>query len=337
MRKILNNDHSVSIHPSTIVFTVFFLLTLYLLFYIREIVITLFLALIFMSALNPGIKLMERKLKIPRAVGIIISYLFVIAVVAFVLILIIPPLLSEIPNLMNSLELPPLLLNMTSLKFSVTEISSLLGQAQSSFGAIYDVITSTFQGIFGFFTVLVMTAYLLIDRDHLHKKVSWFSKDPHHLELAKELIDRVEVYLGGWIRGQLFLMVTIGVFSYIGLSLLSIPYALPLSIVAGLLEILPNLGPTLAAIPGVLVAYGTFGAPTAGFVALFFMLIQMVENNFIVPKIMQHNVDVNPLATILLILTGLKVGGVLGALLAVPVYIVLRTIYSLWLRESANS
>ncbi len=337
MPKILNNDHAVSIDPSTIIFAVLFILGLYFLFFIREIVITLFLALIFMSALNPGIKFMQRKLKIPRAIGIVISYLVIIFLVGLAFVLILPPLISEIPNLMNSLELPPFILNMSSTKFSVSEISSLIGQAQNSFGAIYDVVTSTFQGIFGFFTILVMTAYLLIDRDHLHKKISWFTKDAHHLELTKELIDRVEVYLGGWVRGQLFLMITIGVFSFIGLSLLSIPYALPLAIVAGLLEILPNLGPTLAAIPAILVAYQSFGGPMAGFVTLFYLLVQMLENNLIVPKIMKDNVDVNPLATILLILTGLKVGGMLGALLSVPVYIVLRTIYSLWLRESSNS
>jgi len=337
MRKILNNDHSVSIHPSTIIFGVLFVISLYFLFYIREIVITLFLALIMMSALNPGVKWLERKLRIPRPIGIGIFYLLIIFIVGLALVVIVPPLLSEIPNLMNTLSLPPFLSTMNTFKFSISELSSLIGEAQNSFGAIYDVVTSTFHGILGFFTVLVMTAYLLVDREHLYKKISWFTKDQKHLELMKELIDRVEVYLGGWVRGQLFLMLTIGVMTFIGLTLLSIPYALPLALAAGLLEILPNLGPALAAIPGVLVAYGAFGGPMAGFVAIFYLVIQQLENNLIVPKIMKDNVDVNPLTTIVMILIGLKVGGMLGALLAVPVYIVIRTIYSLWLREGANS
>jgi predicted PurR-regulated permease PerM len=283
---------------------------------------------------------MKRRLKIPRPIGIVISFLVIIFFVGLALILILPPLFTEVPNLVNALSLPslaPVLGTLNKFNFSLSEIGSILGQAQSSFSTIYGIITSTFQGIFSFFTVLVMTAYLLIDRDHLHKKISWFTKEPRHLEMADEFINRIEVYLGGWVRGQLFLMITIGVFSFVGLSLLSIPYALPLAVVAGLLEILPNLGPTLAAVPSILVAYGAFGAPMAGFVALFYIFVQMLENNLIVPKIMKDNVDVNPLATILLILTGLKVGGMLGALLSVPVYIVLRTIYSLWLRERANS
>ncbi len=333
MRKLLNDDHSVSIHPSTIIFAVLFVLGLYFLFYIREIVVTLLCALILMSALNPGIKLMERKLKIPRAIGIFISYLLLILVVVLALLLIIPPLLTEIPNLMNSLSLPPMLMSLSNFKFSVSELSSLLNEAQNSIGAIYGIVSSTFQGIFGFFTVTVMSIYLLIDRDNLHKKIGWVNKDPHYLALAKELIDTIEISLGGWVRGQLFLMLTIGLFSFIGLSLLSIPYALPLALAAGFLEILPNLGPTLAAIPSVLVAYEAFGAPMAGFVVLFYMLIQVLENNLIVPKIMKDNVDVNPLTTIVMILTGLKVGGMLGAFLSVPIYIMLRTIYSLWQRE----
>lgn len=340
MRKFLNNDHAVSINPSTIIFAVGFVLSVYFLYYVREIVIALFCAFILMSALNPGIKLMHRRLKIPRPLGILISFLVIILFVGLALVLILPPLISEVPNLVSTLNLPsisPFLGTLKTFNFSLSELGNLVNEAQSSFGTIYGIITSTFAGIFSFFTVLVMTAYLLIDREHLHKKVGWFTKDPHHLELADEFINRIEVYLGGWVRGQIFLMITIGVFSFIGLSLLSIPYALPLALVAGLLEILPNLGPTLAAVPSVLVAYGAYGAPMAGFVTLFYIIVQMLENNLIVPKIMKDNVDVNPLATILLILTGLKVGGMLGALLSVPVYIVLRTIYSLWQRESANS
>lgn len=340
MSKFLDNKHSVSISPATIIFAVFFVLGLYFFYYIREIIVTLFLAFILMSALNPGIKMMKNRLKIPRPIGILISFLFIILVVALGVVLIVPPLVSQIPYLMGTLSLPSLpehLFDFDTFTFSPNELSSLLTQAQSSLGTIYGILTGTFQGIFGFFTVMVLTAYLLIDREHLHKKIYWFTKDPHHLELAQELLNRVEVYLGGWVRGQIFLMITIGVFTYIGLSLLSIPYALPLAILAGILEILPNLGPTLAAIPSILVAYGVYGAPMAGFVTLFYLVVQMLENNLIVPKIMKDNVDVNPLTTIVMILIGLKVGGMLGALLSVPVYIILRTVYSIWLRETAKS
>jgi predicted PurR-regulated permease PerM len=333
MKRFFDNEHSVVISPSSIIFGVFFIIGLFFLYFIRDIVMTLFLALILMSALNPAVKKLEKKLKIPRIVGIFVLYIAIIFLLVLAFILIVPPLISEIPNLVSTLALPPLPSNLSTLHFSVSEISGLLNQVKDSFSAIYNVVTSTFSGIFSFFTVLVMASYLLLDRDNLHKKIGWFSRQKKHFELAKELIDTVEVHLGGWVRGQVFLMLTIGILSYVGLTLFRIPYALPLSLLAGLLEILPNLGPVVSAIPGIVITFGAYGPAMAGFIALFYMIIQQLENNFIVPKIMKQSVDVNPLTTILVILIGFKVAGIPGAFLAVPAYIVIRSAYSIWLRE----
>jgi predicted PurR-regulated permease PerM len=126
MRKFLNNEHAVSIDPSTIIFTVFFLISVYFLFYIREIVITLFCAFILMSALNPGIKMMQRRFKIPRALGIVISFLLIIFVVGLALVVILPPLFGEVPNLLKTLSLPPVLMSsLNNFQFSESELSSL--------------------------------------------------------------------------------------------------------------------------------------------------------------------------------------------------------------------
>src|SRR5690606_15670337 len=123
------------------------------------------------------------------------------------------------------------------------------------------------------------------------------------------------------------LMLAVGLLSFVGLSLLGIPYAVPLALLAGLLEIVPNVGPTVAAIPAVFVGYLAGGPVIAGVVALLAIVIQQIENNLLVPKIMHANANVNPLISLILILTGLKVTGVIGALLAIPVYIVMRTAY----------
>lgn len=333
MKKLFGETQSILIHPLSIVFAISFLLGLYFVYFIREIVGTLFLAVILMSALNPGIVFMEKRLRVPRILGIFISYIFLIVFLVSVFVIIVPPLAAEIPNFISTLSLPPLPDTVRNLRFNLSEVSSFIDQIRGSFGQIFSIISSAFSGIFGLLTILVMTCYLLLDRENLHKKIIWFTRDKRHLELAKELVDSVEIHLGGWVRGQFLLMITIGLITYVGLTLLGLDYALPLALLAGLLEVLPNLGPTLAAIPAVLIAYLSFGPAMAGFVTLFYVLVQQVENNFIVPKIMKENVDVNPLTTILVILIGLKVSGFLGALLAVPVYIVIRSIYSMWLRE----
>jgi predicted PurR-regulated permease PerM len=330
--KKLNSDHSVIVSPSIVIFTVLFLLGLYFLYFIQEILVALFLAVILMSALNPALKWMERRLRMPKIIGILILYISILLGIAVALRLIIPPLVNEIPNFISTLALPPIPDDLRHFNFTVGELSSLFNQI-GSLGAVFSLITTAFSGIFGLFTILVMSSYLLLDRDNLHKKIVWFSRSPRHLALAKELVDRIELEMGGWIRAQLFLMISIGLVTYIGLVALGIPYPVPLALAAGLLEVLPNLGPTIAALPGIAVAYGAYGPSMAGFVALFYLIVQQVENHFIVPKIMKDNVDVSPLVTILTILIGFKVAGVMGALLAVPVYIVIRTVYSMWLRE----
>lgn len=323
----------VTISPSTILFTIGTLLAIYFLYQIQQILVTFFLALIVMSAINPMVRVLDHRLRIPKILSMLLIYAMLIMVLVTAFVLIIPPLVSEVPNFIHTLNLPPIPANILELEFDTVDFGQLFGQFQSSFSTIYSVISSTFSGIFTFFTILVMSSYLLLDRENLHRKIFWITNKKEDLALSKEFIDRVEVSLGGWVRGQLFLMLFIGAVTYFGLVLLNVPYALPLGLLAGLLEILPNLGPTLAAIPCVAIAYAAGGPGLALIVLIFNIIVQQAENNFIVPKIMKDNADVNPLTTILVILIGLKLGGVLGALLGVPIYIVLRTAYSMWLRE----
>ena len=142
----------------------------------------------------------------------------------------------------------------------------------------------------------------------------------------------IENQLGGWVRGQLVLMLVIAVFTYIGFLLIGIPYALPLAILAGFLEILPNIGPTIAAVPAITIAYISSGPALAVVALLFSILVQQLENNVIVPKVMRENANVNPLISIIAILIGLQLAGVVGALLAIPLYIVIRTVYGSFFR-----
>jgi predicted PurR-regulated permease PerM len=179
-----------------------------------------------------------------------------------------------------------------------------------------------------------MASYLLLQREDLYKKVGWFTTNPRHFRIAREVLDRVSDQLGGWVRGEIVLMTTIGVMTYLGLLLFDLPYVLPLAFLAGFLEILPNLGPTIAAVPAVIIAFVTHGPVVAAFVLLLYVIVQQLENNFIVPKIMKDNVDVSPLMTIVVILSGFKLGSIMGALLAVPIYVTARTLYSVWLRET---
>jgi predicted PurR-regulated permease PerM len=178
-----------------------------------------------------------------------------------------------------------------------------------------------------------MSFYLLSERKTLYKKFSWVYYSEKFEKLAEEFVDEMEIQLGGWVRGQLALMLLIGFVTYITLTLLNIPYALPLAVLAGFLEILPNLGPTISAVPAVLMTFALVSPTMAGVVLLSYVVIQQLENNLVVPRIMKAAVNVEPLTSIVLILAGVKLAGVAGALLAIPAYILLRSGFQIYQRE----
>lgn len=335
--KLLNPPaHEVKVSPSIIIFTTFFLIGLYFLFYVRSVIVMLFLSVIVVAALNPGVTKLQKNFKLSRVAGIITMYLLVILVLGIVGTFGVPPLVNQLKLLTKNVNLHPVTSYIDGFQLDLNEVNGLLTNIGGSVTTLISVVSSTFSGVFTIFTISVMSFYMLLDIDNLYKKTAWFSKDKRHLEIAKEFVSSVIYQLGGWVRGQLILMLVIGLVTYTGLSLMGVPYALPLALLAGLLEILPNLGPTIAAIPALIVAYFAGGGILLGVTFFFYIIIQQLENNLIVPKIMKDNVDVNPLATIVTILIGIQVGGVLGALLAVPAYIILRTIYSIWMRERGS-
>lgn len=335
MKKLFSGERNVTIAPSTIMFTVGFLLTLYFMFQIRSILILIFLALIISVALHPLSRFFGERLRLGRMVGIILAYLIFFTVLAVFIGLIFPPLASELYALIKrvDLPLPSLEQEIKSFNFSMQEINNIFPRITDSFGVIFQVINSTFNGAVTVLTLFVMSFYLMLEKDRLHLKMYWFTKNKETVNEVGNFIHSVEHQLGGWVRGQILLMLTVGTLNFIGLVLLGIPYAVPLAILAGLLEIVPNVGPTLAAIPAVFVAY-LFGGPIiAGIVALLAIVIQQLENNLLVPKIMHANANVNPLVSLILILIGLKTAGVIGALLAIPTYIVMRTAYVIFFQE----
>jgi predicted PurR-regulated permease PerM len=131
--------------------------------------------------------------------------------------------------------------------------------------------------------------------------------------------------MGGWARGELILMLSVGTATYVGLSLLGIPYALPIAIFAGLFELIPFLGPIISAIPSVLIGFGISPVMGIGAAALAF-LIQQMENYILVPKVMEKSAGVSPLMTLIALAVGARLAGTVGAIISVPVLITLQVL-----------
>lgn len=329
MANFFNTKHTqIAIAPITIIQTIALLLAVYFFYLILDILTLVFLAFILMVALSPISRQLQRRAKMPRMASIVVTYLIFVGLMVLFFGILIPPLVTQLSSLVKFINLPVLQEEVGNFQFTVDDISNLTARVGSSLSTFFTIVTSTFAGIFTTFTLFIMSFFLLQDRENLHRRVRWFTKSEDTIERARLFIDDLEVQLGGWVRGELILMLVIGSLTYVGLLALSVPYALPLAILAGALEILPNIGPTIAAIPAIAIAYIATGNPViAGAVLVLNIVIQQLENNLIVPKVMSDNANVSPLVSIVSILIGVKLGGVIGALLAVPLYIVIRSVY----------
>jgi predicted PurR-regulated permease PerM len=162
----------------------------------------------------------------------------------------------------------------------------------------------------------------------MHKLKSYFLFwSPEKGERYNIIAEKLEVEIGHWIRGQVLLMIIVGVLSYLGYVIIGLPYAVALGVIAGILELVPNVGPTIAAIPAILVGFSISTAHGFGALAVS-ILVQQLENNLIVPKVMQKTTGLNPIVTLLAIMIGLKLGGPLLAVLSLPIVLSARVIFS---------
>ncbi len=140
---------------------------------------------------------------------------------------------------------------------------------------------------------------------------------PEYQPFVMRLALKSREQMGVWLRGQLALMVSIFLLIYGALSLIGIPYALVLALFAALLEIIPFIGPMVSAIPAIVLALAV--SPVHALVtAGAYLVIQQVEGNILVPKIMQKVAGMNPIVSVLAVLIGARVGGIVGAVLSIP-------------------
>ena len=308
----------IDISHRTIVFIAVFIVSLWIIFLIRDLLLILFVGLILMSALTPMVNTLA-KLKLPKVLSIAITYIIIIALLAAVLIGIFPPFIEQSSRLIVTLpRLMAHFFNIANIDKSVFQ--SELGNLSKS---LFSITINVFDHFLTMIFLLVLTFYLLLERDNLESRVAalFVGKETR----VRNLIIHIQEKLGAWLRGQLLLSIIIGVSSYVGLTILNIPYALPLALFAGIMEVVPVIGPIISALPAMLIALTISPWLSLGVAAMFFV-IQQLENHLIVPQIMKRAVGLNPLVVILAIAIGSRLLGFAGALLAVPIAVVIQII-----------
>jgi len=316
----------IEISYKTIIFAVLFLIALWLLLEIKDILFLVFVSFILMSALRPLVEGLIRR-RIPKTLSVIIVYLLFIAVIGFIGSAIVPPLVTQSAYLSESL---PEYLS-TVVPFVKIDQQTIVGQIAPIGQNLLKVTLGLFGDVIALVTIFVISFYLVIERKNLDIHLSGLMGEIAARRLLI-VIRKIEERLGAWVRGQMTLMVTIGSFTFIGLTILGLPYVLPLAIIAGILEIVPTIGPIISAIPAVIIAL-TISPVYALITAVVYFVIQQLENQLVVPFVMKKVVGVPPLVTLLSLLIGGKLAGVTGAVLAIPIVVTIETIISEYLRQ----
>lgn len=318
----------LTIATSSIIKLLAILAAVYFLFLIKNVLALLFVSLVLASAINPWVKTLKKH-GWPRLLSMILIYVVLILFVGAVVYLLIPPLAEQFVDLGNNLptyseKLRALVEAMQNYSTShglannfaqaVDSISSgFVGLTGQALTALYNV----FSGIFSILLVLVFTFYMIVEEEAIKKLVRLLSPK-HQEDYVIGLVDRMEDKIGLWLRGQLFLCLIIFVAVYIGLTILGVKYALLLALIAGITEAIPYLGPILGAVPTILLT--VVQSPTLALLAAaLFLIIQQTENNLLVPLVMKKAVGMNPIISISVLMIGFTVGGVVGALLSIPV------------------
>lgn len=283
-----------------------------------------FVSVVIAVALNGPVDWLQ-KYRVPRLLGVIFIYLVFLLFLALVVILLFPPLAQQIKQL--TAYLPELVgrINLSvqeiwgryevdgTLQSFLDRLGTRLDQAASS---VLVTLIDLFGGLFSAAAVLVISFYLTVQEKGVKQFLVSLIPDQHQ-EYFSNLIERIQVKIGGWLRGQLLLMLIVGILSFIGLRLLGVKYALLLALIAAILEILPYIGPIISAVPATILAFSQSPA-LALLVVLLYIVVQQLENYVIVPQVMKKTVGVNPIVIIIVILIGAKLAGILGIILAVP-------------------
>lgn len=319
---------------------------LYLLFLVRSVLVLLFIAIFLAVALGPAVDRIQR-LGIPRGASILSVFVAVFMAIVGVGLLVVPPIVTQvedlskdIPGYIKDLRKDPTVRKYDD-KYKISkklneqakELPSKLGDAA---GALRDITVGVFSTLVQLVTVLTMTFFLLLDGGRIAGFLLGLrgpEKEAQYRKIAADIYRSVS----GYVAGNLLISVIAGTLTYIILSILGVPFAVPLAVLMAFLDLIPLVGATIGGVViGVVTAFHDFPTDTIIWV-IAFIVYQQVENNVIQPLVYRRTVDVAPLLVIVSILVGASLLGVLGALVAIPVAAAIQiVIKDLWRTEQQS-
>jgi predicted PurR-regulated permease PerM len=303
---------------------------LYLLYLLRRPISWILIAAFLAVALSGPVNYLARRMR--RGFAITIVYLGLLAVPVLLIALIVPPLITEANNFAQ--DVPSYARDVTRFvedndtlrslneDYNITEelekqASKLPDQLGGAAGTLRDVGLGIVNSLFALITILVLTAFLLANgRKWTDAAIA--SRPPEQRERLRRSLDNMAAAVAGYVAGALTIALIAGVATFIVLTILGVPFAAPLAVIAGLFSLIPLVGATIAAVLiGVVTLFEDF--PTVTIIwAVWAIVYQQFENHVIQPQIQKRTVNVQPFITIVAVLFGATLLGVLGALVAIP-------------------
>jgi len=313
----------------------------------RRILTPVVVALILAYVLHPIVSFMQRRLRIPRTLAALLVMLLLLGLISLIPILVIPALVQQVSDLnLNIQEILDFAVSFLRGPFVIAgftiETTQLYDQVSTTMeGLVSSLAASSVSlllglasGIAWFVIVLVLSFWFVKDAPYLHQKVMEMAPIGYQRDVRLLWGEIISVWKA-FFQGQLILCFVVGLAVAAVTAIIGLPYALLMGLIAGVLELIPNIGPVLAAVPAILIALvrGSTYLPLTPFwfavlVAGLYVLIQQVENSVLVPRIMGRSLNLHPLIVLLGVLLGASVGGVLGIFLAAPTLATLRVL--LW-------
>lgn len=326
----MTENHTVlEISTGSIFRAIVMVLFFILLYILKDVLVVFLLSLIVASAISPFANWLDQK-GFPRIWGVLLLFLAVLGLITLIVSLVIPSISTDIDQLVATL---PVVFDKVSTSLEnvqqgapsyldfVSEIQNILGvlssYLQQSSQSVISLVVGIFGGVVSFIAVLVLSFYLSVTKKGIENFLD--SVVPEKYEsYVKDLWKRTERKVGLWLQGQLLLALIVGLVVYVGLSLMGIKFALTLGFLALAFEIVPIVGPILAAIPAVILAF-LQGPATGLWVIVFYVAVQQLENHILVPIVMGKTLGLNPVVVIIALLVGANLAGIVGMILSVPV------------------
>ncbi|MFB2837114.1 AI-2E family transporter [Floridanema evergladense] len=327
------------------------IICLYVLWEIRQVLLLVFAAIVFATSLNQLVRWFTRRLKVPRFWSVIVSLFLFFAVAIGFFFLIVPPFITQSQELIELFpkaidlwntrlrqlinNLPPWInqfiprptINTGSFRPSQQLFQQLQPLIQSLVGGAGVFVSNTLGMILSFLLVVILTIMMLA-QPLAYRKTFVRLFPSFYRRRVEEILNECEVALGKWVIGAIISMTLVAFLSFIGLSIIGVRLALAQGVLAGLLNFIPNIGPTLSVVLPMGVAL--LDNPWKSlFVLILYIFIQQLESNFITPYVMAQQVALLPAITLMSQVIFATFFGFLGLLLALPITVVGQV----WIQE----